>query len=57
MQHDSGMSDYPLLASCRCQAVSRMMKTDVVCAVLMEVTKCRDARETVLPVYLLCEYP
>jgi len=53
MQNDSGMSDYPLLALCRCQAVSRMMKTDVVCVVLMEVTKCRDARETVLPVYLL----
>jgi len=31
------------------------MKTDVVRVVLMEVTKCRDARETVLPVYLLCE--
>jgi len=53
MQNDSGMSDYPLLALCRCQAVSRIMKTDVVCVVLMEVTKCRDARETVLPVYLL----
>ena len=53
MQNDSGMSDYPLLALCRCQAVSRMMKTDVVCVVLMEVTKCRDARETVLPVYLV----
>jgi hypothetical protein len=26
-----------------------------VCVALMEVTKCRDAREAVLPVYLLCE--
>ena len=51
MQDDSGMSDYSLLASCRCQAVSRMMKTDVVCVVLMEVPKCPDARETVLPVW------
>ena len=55
MQGDSGMSDYPLLASCCCQAVRRMMKTDVVCVVVMEVTKCRDAREAVLPACLLCE--
>lgn len=55
MQDNSGMSDYPLLISCRCQAVSRMMKTDVVCVVLMKVTKYRDARETVLPAYLLYE--
>lgn len=31
MQDDSGMSEYPLLTSCRRHAVSRMMKTDVVC--------------------------
>lgn len=55
MQDDSGMANYPLLASCRCEAVSRMMKMGVVCVVLMEAAKCRDARETVLPVYLLCE--
>jgi hypothetical protein len=29
MQDDNGMSDHLLLALCRCQAVSRMMKTDV----------------------------
>lgn len=55
MQDDSGMSDCPFLASCRCQAVRRMMKTDVVCVMMMEVTKCRDVRETVLPDCLLCE--
>ena len=31
MQNDSDMSDYQLGALCRCQAVSRMMKTDLVC--------------------------
>jgi hypothetical protein len=55
MQDDSGMSAYAFLASCRSQAVGRMMKTDVVCMVPMDVTECRDARETVLPVYLLCQ--
>ena len=35
MQYDSGMSDEPFLTSCRCQAVSRMMKMNVVCVVLM----------------------
>jgi hypothetical protein len=38
MQDGSGMSGYLLLASCRCQAVSRVMQTDVVCIVLMEGT-------------------
>lgn len=55
MQDESGMSDFPLLASSRCKAVSRMMKTDVVWVVLMEVMKCRDGRETILPVYVPCE--
>jgi hypothetical protein len=54
MQDGSGMSGYPLLASCRCQAVSRVMQTEVVCVVLMERTIWRGDQETVLPVYLLC---
>ena len=45
----------PYVLKKRMKVEGRRMKTEVVCAVLMDVTKSRDAREAVLSVYLLCE--